>query len=72
MLGNCFSVHKDHESALKFFKRALQVIIALRTMNVACKHSLMKMYSEIVGCICHVLDTWVDKSKYHKHTHTCR
>ena len=24
VLGNCFSVQKDHESALKFFKRSLQ------------------------------------------------
>jgi len=23
--GNCFSLHKEHETAIKFFKRAIQV-----------------------------------------------
>jgi hypothetical protein len=38
VMGNCFSLQKDHESALKFFQRALQLDSHFTYAHTLCGH----------------------------------
>merc|ERR1719174_140090 len=52
VLGNCFSVQKDHESALKFFKRSLQVNSNFVYAHTLCGHEYQSNedFEKAVAC----------------------
>lgn len=53
VMGNCFSLQKDHESALKFFQRALQLDSHFTYAHTLCGHEYVP-YPPVVYKVCFV------------------
>ncbi|BBN06709.1 anaphase-promoting complex subunit 3 [Marchantia polymorpha subsp. ruderalis] len=53
VMGNCFSLQKDHETALKFFQRALQLDSRFTYAYTLCGHEYVAMEDFEEGLICY-------------------
>ncbi|KAH8963977.1 hypothetical protein BDL97_04G039700 [Sphagnum fallax] len=53
VMGNCFSLQKDHESALKFFQRALQLDSHFTYAHTLCGHEHVAMEDFEEGLTCY-------------------
>ena len=53
VMGNCFSLQKDHETALKFFQRALQLDPHFTYAHTLCGHEYVAMEDFEEGLICY-------------------
>ena len=53
VMGNCFSLQKDHETALKFFQRALQLESHCTYAHTLCGHEYVAMEDFEEGLACY-------------------
>ncbi|OAE33753.1 hypothetical protein AXG93_1264s1010 [Marchantia polymorpha subsp. ruderalis] len=53
VMGNCFSLQKDHETALKFFQRALQLDSRFTYAYTLCGHEYVAMEDFEEGLTCY-------------------
>ncbi|KAJ7557247.1 hypothetical protein O6H91_05G118700 [Diphasiastrum complanatum] len=53
VMGNCFSLQKDHETALKFFQRALQLDSRFTYAHTLCGHECVAMEDFEEGLTCY-------------------
>ncbi|CAM6127393.1 unnamed protein product [Calypogeia fissa] len=53
VMGNCFSLQKDHETALKFFQRALQIDSHFTYAHTLCGHEYVAMEDFEEGLTCY-------------------
>ncbi|KAL3694343.1 hypothetical protein R1sor_007994 [Riccia sorocarpa] len=53
VMGNCFSLQKDHETALKFFQRALQLDSRFTYAYTLCGHEYVAMEEFEEGLTCY-------------------
>lgn len=53
VMGNCFSLQKDHETALKFFQRALQLDPHFTYAHTLCGHEYVAMEDFEEGLVCY-------------------
>lgn len=64
VMGNCFSLQKDHETALKFFQRALQLDQHFTYAHTLCGHEYVAMEDFEEGLICYRKAIRLDSRHY--------
>ncbi|KAG0622296.1 hypothetical protein M758_3G087700 [Ceratodon purpureus] len=64
VMGNCFSLQKDHETALKFFQRALQLDPHFTYAHTLCGHEYVAMEDFEEGLICYRKAIRLDSRHY--------
>lgn len=64
VMGNCFSLQKDHETALKFFQRALQLDPQFTYAHTLCGHEYVAMEDFEEGLICYRKAIRLDSRHY--------
>lgn len=47
-MGNCYSLQKDHESALKFFQRAIHLDSTFTYAHTLCGHEYASLFFLVV------------------------
>lgn len=64
VMGNCFSLQKDHETALKFFQRALQLDPHFTYAHTLCGHEYVAMEDFEEGLMCYRKAIRLDSRHY--------
>lgn len=64
VMGNCFSLQKDHETALKFFQRALQLDPNFTYAHTLCGHEYVAMEDFEEGLTCYRKAIRLDSRHY--------
>lgn len=64
VMGNCFSLQKDHETALKFFQRALQLEPNFTYAHTLCGHEYVAMEDFEEGLTCYRKAIRLDSRHY--------
>ncbi|CAM9993813.1 unnamed protein product, partial [Phaeothamnion confervicola] len=67
VLGNCFSLQREHETALKFFKRAIQLDRGMAYASTLCGHEHVANEDFDKATACYRAAIAVD----HRHYHAC-